>query len=239
MTAKHAWKVELIPLDHNSEEQATRLYDQRVACGWRAEEVPSWVESAKNGGKIFYWVNLVDAVQDRDTLIDTHIKAYPKESFSLRDSACEVRLVPREPTQKEFIPIGHVALDIHPAEDDAKLKLPSEGIVWIHQLYVSYALQGGGFGAGAMDQVETVAAQEPMKARMMVLDTIAEDIQLSPLGRKGLYEDRGIPVPVVSTEEWYTRRGYEIFRRERGAYTWNYGTGKMVLDIVYMKKMVG
>lgn len=39
-----------------SAEQVERLYDQRVACGWRAEEVPEYVEAAKQGNKIFYWV---------------------------------------------------------------------------------------------------------------------------------------------------------------------------------------
>lgn len=33
---------------------------------------------------------------------------------------------------------------------------------------------------------------------MIVLDTVQEGFQLSPEGRKGFYEDKGIPVPVVS-----------------------------------------
>jgi hypothetical protein len=56
MSAKHAWKVELIPWDYKSTEHVTRWYEQRVACGWRAEEVPENVEKAKKGDRMFYWV---------------------------------------------------------------------------------------------------------------------------------------------------------------------------------------
>lgn len=56
MASTHALKLELIPWDHASEEQVTRLYEQRIACGWRADEVPSYVESAEKAGKMFFWV---------------------------------------------------------------------------------------------------------------------------------------------------------------------------------------
>ena len=56
MASKHAWKVDLIPWDYTSEEHVTRLYEQRIACGWRAEDVNLWAESAGKGGKVFYWV---------------------------------------------------------------------------------------------------------------------------------------------------------------------------------------
>lgn len=115
----------------------------------------------------------------------------------MQDTAREVRLVPREPTHKEFVPIGHVALDVHSAEEDAKLGLPSEGVVWIHQLYVSYALQRGGFGAAAMDLIEAVAAQAPLNGKMTVLDTIATESQINSAAVKGQYEDLGIPAPTV------------------------------------------
>lgn len=55
----------------------------------------------------------------------------------MKDTAAQVRLVPRQPTMVEFIPIGHVAVDIHEPEEDMKLGLPATGTVWIHQLYVS------------------------------------------------------------------------------------------------------
>ena len=56
MASKHAWKVNLIPWDYKSEEHVNRLYDQRVACGWRSEEVASYAKEGEKGGKVFYWI---------------------------------------------------------------------------------------------------------------------------------------------------------------------------------------
>lgn len=49
-------KVELIPWDPTSEAHYERMYDQRIACGWRANEVPDWKDSQLKGGKAMYWV---------------------------------------------------------------------------------------------------------------------------------------------------------------------------------------
>ncbi|KAM0814710.1 putative N-acetyltransferase domain-containing protein [Seiridium cardinale] len=260
MVSRHGWKVQLIPWDHTSGEQITRLYDQRVACGWRADEVPLYIESARTGGRIFYWVTLADELSDRDRLLETHAKQYPKEATPIKDTAQAVRLLPRQPSGKTFIPIGHLALEAHATEEDTKLGLPSEGAVWIHQLYVSYALHRGGFGAGAMDLIEAVAAEEPWNATMVVLDTIQEEMQLSQDGIKHMCVDRGVPVPKVSelnaypenlgnyqmmncenqvsTQGWYARRGYEVFLRAKQGYVWNYGSGTIAFDIAYMRKLV-
>ncbi|KAI1083397.1 hypothetical protein F5B20DRAFT_403858 [Whalleya microplaca] len=229
--------MQFVPWDHLSRDHVERMYEQRVACGWRAEEVPSWVESAKKGGKIFYWVVFSDAFPDKEKLIEKHVTAYPKETSSLRDTAVEVRLVQRQPTMKEFLPIGHVALDIHKPEEDAKFGLPTPGTVWMHQLYVSYTLQGGGFGAGTMSKIETLAAQEPMKATTMALDTLSKEVQNDPQNHKTMYIENGLPPPVVSKEEWYAKQGYEAFKREDVGYTWTPREGISIpLRIVYMRK---
>lgn len=110
-----------------------------------------------------------------------------------------------------------------------------------------------------MDLIETVAAQPPFDGNMLVLDTIDEEMQLSPEGLKNIYEDRGVPVPrvsgliasqsryhhhqplngfQVSTQSWYGRRGYEVFLRVNEAYVWNYGTGSIALNLAYMRKML-
>ena len=125
----------------------------------------------------------------------------------LEDTAQEVRLAPREPTGRRFIPIGHIALEIHSAGQDAKFDLPAEGVVWIHQVYISYALQQGGFGVAAMTQVEMLAAKEPLNARLLVLETMAEEQQMSPLALKLMYRDRGLPVPEVSLPDSDSRPG--------------------------------
>ncbi|KAI2637173.1 hypothetical protein GGS26DRAFT_547602 [Hypomontagnella submonticulosa] len=239
MSSKHAWKIELIPWDHLSPEHVQRMYDQRIACGWRAEEVPDWIEAAKRGGKIFYWALLSDAVPDRDDIIKKHVEAYPKESSPLKDTAAQVRLVPRQPTMVEFIPIGHVAVDIHEPEEDMKLGLPATGTVWIHQLYVSRKLHGGGFGAATMSKIETLATQSPMNAKIVALDTLAKEMQTEPPYRDLLYGEGGLPAPRVSNQDWYTSLGYEVFKYDRNAYTWKPREGVSVaMQLVYMKKAI-
>ncbi|KAI5868441.1 hypothetical protein GGS23DRAFT_30907 [Durotheca rogersii] len=220
MASNHGWKVELIPWDHQNPDHVERLYDQRVACGWRSDEVPLWVESAKKGGKIFFWIVLSDALPDRERVVQKFVKASPRESASLRDTAAEVRLVPRQPTMRGFNPIGHVALDIHTPKEDMELGLPAVGTVWIHQLYISHTLQGGGFGVGTMSKIEALAAAEPINAHLAALDTVSREVHMDPEKRTVLYGEGRLPPPRVSTEEWYIRLGYEPFRRKAGGYIW-------------------
>lgn len=49
-------RVHLIPWDFNSEEHQQRMYLQRVACGWRSDEIQRWVELGKSGQKTLYWI---------------------------------------------------------------------------------------------------------------------------------------------------------------------------------------
>lgn len=59
-------KVELIPWDHTSEAHYERMYDQRIACGWRANEVPDWKDSQLKGNKAMYWVVRLPPPQSSD-----------------------------------------------------------------------------------------------------------------------------------------------------------------------------
>ncbi|KAI2624150.1 hypothetical protein GGR54DRAFT_595111 [Hypoxylon sp. NC1633] len=239
MASRHGWKIELIPWDHLNPEHVQRMYDQRVACGWREQEVPEWIGSAKKGRKMFYWALFADALPGRDKLIEDHIKAYPKESNPLTDTARAVRLVPRQPTDIEFIPIGHVAIDIHEPEEDEKLGLPATGTVWVHQLYVSRALHGGGFGAGTMSKIESLATQSPMNAKIIALDTLSRDMQTKPEKYKVMYGEGLLPLPAVPMVDWYSRLGYEIFKEEDAGYLHPSKEGVILpLDTVYMKKVI-
>lgn len=70
-------------------------------------------------------------------------------------------------------PVGHISLD----DDnlDAKhlgLDLPVEGTYWIKSFFVSKAMQGKGVGRVAMDHIETMAVDEPLCAKILVLDTM-------------------------------------------------------------------
>lgn len=56
-----AQKVDLIPWDPTDEAQFQRMYEQRVACGWRIDEVPEWKEKQLQGTKFLYWVVSLEA----------------------------------------------------------------------------------------------------------------------------------------------------------------------------------
>ncbi|KAI0915028.1 hypothetical protein F4823DRAFT_557478 [Ustulina deusta] len=202
MISKHAWKIECIPWDHLSPEHVQRMYDQRVACGWRADEVPEWVESAKRGGKMFYWAVLAEDVPNRNTLLVQHIAVHPKETEPLRDTATKIRLAQRQPTGRDFIPVGHVALDIHDSEEDGKLGLPP-GTVWVHQLFISSAIQGGGYGVATMAQVESIAAQEPINGKWMALDTLAKEVQKEAGDVTSIDVGMGNIIPVTNAASSY------------------------------------
>ncbi|KAI1113135.1 hypothetical protein F5Y14DRAFT_230994 [Nemania sp. NC0429] len=205
------------------------MHDQRVACGWRADEVPEWVESAKRGGRMFYWAVLAEDLPDRDALLKRYIAAHPQETKCLQDTATEIRLVRRQPTGRDFTPVGHVALDIHDDEEDAKLGLP-QNTVWVHQLYISSTLRGGGYGVATMAKVEAVAAQEPMKGEWMALDTLVKEVQ------EEVQKQVGDTIPVASKEDWYARQGYQTYKQGPG-YIYQTPDGHNIqLRVSYMKK---
>ncbi|KAI1133601.1 hypothetical protein F5Y10DRAFT_228155 [Nemania abortiva] len=237
MASKHAWKIEIIPWDHLSPKHVQRMHDQRVACGWRASEVPEWVKSAKEGGKMFYWAVLAENIPDRNALLEQYIAANPKETEPLQDTATEIRLAQRQPTGRDFMPIGHVALDVHDVKHDAKLGLPPN-TVWVHQLYISSALQGGGYGVATMAKVEATAAQEPMKAKWMALDTLAKEVQKEAGDISSIDVGNGNIMPITSKEEWYARQGYQTYKQGPG-YTYQAPDGHSIqLHVSYMKKRI-
>lgn len=80
------------------------------------------------------------------------------------------------------MPVGHVALDLRPAEDtrlglrkaahtDPAADLVDDTVVWVANLYVSHALQDCGFGRDTMRCAEEIASLEPLRATCVVLDT--------------------------------------------------------------------
>lgn len=48
-------KIVLIPWDWESEEQCERLRLHRVACGWKADKVPTWRECQREGTMNLHW----------------------------------------------------------------------------------------------------------------------------------------------------------------------------------------
>ena len=48
--------VHLVPWDPEDEQHYQRMYDQRVGCGWRKDEVDEWKQKQLRGTKVHYWI---------------------------------------------------------------------------------------------------------------------------------------------------------------------------------------
>lgn len=67
-------KIELIPWDCESDEHVERMYQQRIACGWRSDEVhKQWVDLTRAGEKMLYWAVSPDPVS---LLVSLHAAVY-------------------------------------------------------------------------------------------------------------------------------------------------------------------
>ncbi|KAJ4247841.1 hypothetical protein NW762_013050 [Fusarium torreyae] len=171
--------VTLIPWDPDSPEHVKRMVEQREVCGWHAPRVPTeWKDGHTTGKKCIYWIIFPQDEPQREKYIKMHIKTYPKETDELADTSKTLLAQPRISTDAQFLPIGHISLDVHDPAYAEKLGLsvPESGSYWIKSLYVSYVLQGLGIGGAAMNIAERMATEEPLKARHLLLDTVhAED----------------------------------------------------------------
>ena len=49
-------RIELIPWDPTSPAHLARMYAQRVACGWRSDEIDKWKAMSAEGNKVLYWI---------------------------------------------------------------------------------------------------------------------------------------------------------------------------------------
>ncbi|KAF7561705.1 hypothetical protein G7046_g2435 [Stylonectria norvegica] len=231
-------KVKLIPWNPTDEQHFQRLYDQRVACGWRFDDVGEWKDKMLKGEKFLFWITLADDLPHKSELLVHHVEKYPKESEPLVDTANTIYNTHRSPSNESFFPIGHIALELFPSRNERLGFDPST--IWITSLYVSWALQASGLGRSAMTQIERLAASPPLSKTSITLDTIDGEFQLRETTMKALYEDRGRARPAVmrTTEEWYVRQGYEVVRREAKGFEWvNPVTGEVVpVPEVYLSK---
>ncbi|KAL1864201.1 hypothetical protein Daus18300_007798 [Diaporthe australafricana] len=212
-------RIDLIPWDFTSEEHQQRMYLQRLACGWRSEEIQKWVELGRAGNKTLYWIVLAEDWSDRDTLSSQHIAEYPQESTPIADTAPTHWQQPRTPSNRAFNPVGHIALDLR-AEENAHLNLTDDGIVWVAGLYISWSLQRYGLGREVMRLIEELASLEPLNAKWIVLDTMPRDQQMKPEFIQKVYIAQGHKAPAVPIQDWYERQGYQSFARDVAAYKW-------------------
>ncbi|KAG5984804.1 hypothetical protein E4U55_003169 [Claviceps digitariae] len=167
-------------------------------------------------------------------MLRQHVAQFPEEKEPLVDSATRLGTTTLTPSRKEFIPIGHIAMEAFPDRNEA-LGLPLS-TYWVKSL----ALQSSGLGRNAMDQLERAASSPPFNCTFLALDTIRADAQKSEELLRGLYDDRGLPRPEVvrTNEEWYLRQGYEIIGGEAEPYEWTVpATGRVLkLPCAFFKK---
>ncbi|KAL2061224.1 hypothetical protein VTL71DRAFT_7497 [Oculimacula yallundae] len=225
-------KVDLIAWDPDSPEHIDRLFQQRVACGWKSSEVEKWRDLQKEGKMAIQWVVLSEDDPDKALKLQQHITKYPIESTPIHDTALTLGAKPRHPTSVAFTPVGHISLDSEsPNEDQADA---SRGLYCITTFYISRAIQSGGLGSAAMDKVESEAVHEPLNAKVLSLDTLAN----SSHGRAEIWIEMGMEVPPFSNQDWYERRGYKPWKFVDG-HIKQMINGKMwVLNAVFMKKTV-
>ncbi|RSL73887.1 hypothetical protein CEP54_000296 [Fusarium duplospermum] len=228
-------KTALIPWDPSNGAHFKRMYDQRVACGWRYEEVEEWRSKMLKSQKFLYWIILADDLEGREELLATHTKRYPSEAEELSDTADTVFNMPREPTNRRFLPVGHIALELLP-EQNERFQLPSYTI-WIMSLYISWALQSAGLGRSAMAETERLAKLPPFNREVIGLDTVQKHFQLGDNNfSKTHYDSKGTEARAI--EEWYMRQGYEVVQRVDRGYNWkDPATGDVLpVPLVYMVK---
>lgn len=153
--------VRLIPWDPESPAHIERMYEQRIACGWKAEHVEEWRGLQREGKITLQWVvslpltssrdypsdisQALDAADpDLDEKVQKHAAAYPKQATPLLDTAISLGGKPIEATKQEFVPVGHISLNTE--YEELGYTDPSPGLYFIATFWVSTALQGAGIG---------------------------------------------------------------------------------------------
>lgn len=87
--------------------------------------------------------------------------------------------------------MGHISLDSespNPGQADT-----TQGLYCITTLYISRAIHGGGLGRAALDAIESQAISEPLCAKILSLDTLAN----SSADKPGMWEEIGQKKPEV------------------------------------------
>ncbi|KAF9893502.1 hypothetical protein FE257_010814 [Aspergillus nanangensis] len=219
-------EVMLIPWDPLSEPHRTLLYKQRVECSWYMEMVQEiWRDDQIRGDKCIYWI-----VLPADEFVG-------EKRERLMDTAASINAKPCQPTHTEFIPIGHISLDSK--NDKVKkldLDIPSEKVFWVTTFFISQNRQGKGIGGAAMDAIHRIAAQEPLSAKTLMLDTVERGDQLREEFAIATYGG----VPKLPNQDWYSRRGYRPIKIVQNYYDVADKNGKVwETKTVFMRKDLG
>jgi hypothetical protein len=68
-------QIRLVPWDPESEEHVERLYQQRVACTWKKEEVQSWRNLQRSGEMSIQWIVRVPPLMASQQLTQPHSRS--------------------------------------------------------------------------------------------------------------------------------------------------------------------
>ncbi|KAF2149100.1 hypothetical protein K461DRAFT_316010 [Myriangium duriaei CBS 260.36] len=202
-------RVELIPWDPENDKQFQRVKDQQSGLGWFKPTAPLWKDEQLQGVRTVFWIAIADTEVNQKSLVDKHVAKFPAEREPISDTATTIGGAPRNPTYKAFTPVGHVALRASPPSDSTKLGLPPSSLRLV-SFYVSWALQGTGIGAGAISQLDRVAASVPFNAAAISLECITKEFQMQEVYLEIIYDKNGQPRPTQSNVEWYSKRGFTV-----------------------------
>ncbi|KAI1314243.1 hypothetical protein F5Y03DRAFT_6293 [Xylaria venustula] len=239
--------VYLIPWDPDSQEHVDRMKLQRIACGWKFDQVDSWKDPQRKGQVGLHWVcnNLATSARkcwlmqrhqllrlgtvlhpdhpDTPSRLKSHFAAYPNESQALLDSCKNMLGRPHKPDPLDpfFHPIGHIALDSISYVPELETSL-SNGVLSLTNFYISSALQSRGLGGAAMAYCEKMAKEE-FGAKAITLETIAnEECRADSPRRIALKR----PPLAVTNQDWYERHGYRVYSQRSAAWVDIDETGK-------------
>ncbi|KAK0099599.1 hypothetical protein ONS95_013504 [Cadophora gregata] len=210
-TPTPAASVILIPWDPDSPAHIDRMYEQRVACGWKSEQVESWRELQRSGKFTLQWVVLSPTDPALPSKTTKHTTAYPKQSTPLLDTATSLGGKPRpedEITGREFMPVGHISLNTEYEEEG--FVDPEEGLLFIATFWISPPLQSHGLGRASMNAIEHIATAPPLNARILALSTWSNSYSSDPENEMWVALQR--EPPKISNQDWYARRGYVVFK---------------------------
>ncbi|RKL22021.1 hypothetical protein BFJ72_g14797 [Fusarium proliferatum] len=209
-TDEPSFTVELRYWDPESQAHIDTLVDHRRACLWDIDMPRGpWREAQRtdpfDGPYPSDQAPQVLAGRDAEAMTRKHINYYaPKEqlSYTLEDTCRKLRGQTVVPSDRAFIPVGHVALDakLYTGLRKYNLYIPHDGsAVWIKSLWISDALRSCGVGRAAMDTIECFATLPPVSANVLLLDTLHEEDQVRLRGDT-----------VVPNQPWYRRRGFRL-----------------------------
>ncbi|KAI1202944.1 hypothetical protein F5X97DRAFT_286198 [Nemania serpens] len=226
--------VYLIPWDPDSQGHVDRMKLQRIACGWKVEQVDGWRDPQRRGDVGLHWVVLHPDHPETPSRLKRHLEAHPSEAEPLSDTCTAIlgRLHKPDALIPSFSPVGHIALDSVTSTPELQTSL-SDGILSLMNFYISTALQNLGLGGVALNYCEKMAKEE-FAARAITLTTIANEECRADSPRRIAMKR---PIPTITNQDWYSRRGYAVYGRQEAAWVDVDETGKKwAVDCVFLRK---